>query len=365
MRLWRFLSSSALAGTGVLAWIGAVPAAEAQVLSTAAYCDLMSNYCIEEVLHNEDFCLAFVDDAVPGAMATGSLTDTSGNSLGCRMHYALLAETASGAGDESARLSACEKASLTGGEICGSFCDNYCDLAMATCNRDNNSAYGGTPLFMDSGTPPSPSRSHCESACAAYSDDVLEGVSQTDQLFGYGDTVQCRIHHLQAAVVEGQDNANAYGLHCGHARPESNDDLCSDIAEPNVINYCVFALEHCEGANALFPPSFAHGDCVNFMNTVLASGDYSQDGFMSFADSATNSVGCLNNRVMLATMDAATYCAEGDWDSRNWIPDGAAVCAASVAVPTSGKSGLVALGMLLLASGWFASERLRARRLRK
>ena len=363
MHLSRLFTSAASAGAALLMWLAAVPAAEAQMLSAAAYCDLMSNYCIEEVLHNEDFCLAFVDDAVPNAMALGSLSDVSGNSLGCRIQYALLAETASGAGDESARLAACEKAALTGGEVCGSFCDNYCDLAIATCNSDNNPSYGGTPLFMDGGSPPSPSRSACESACTAYSDEVLDGVSQTDQLFGYGDTVQCRIHHLQAAVVEGQENPNSYGLHCGHASPEANHDLCSDIAEPNVINYCVFALAHCEGDNALFPASFAHSDCVNFMNTVVSSGDYRQDGFSSFADSGTNSVGCLNNRVMLATMDPATYCAEGDWDSRNWIPNGAAVCVASVPLPSSSMRGLVVFTVLLLASGWVASQTLRARQL--
>jgi len=318
------------------------------MLSGAAYCDLMSRVCVEEVVHDEEFCLAFVADAVPGAISSGTLGDTSGNSLGCRIQYALAAETAQSAGDENARSEACEKASLTGGETCGSFCENYCDLAIQTCNAVNNSAYGGSPLFMSGGTP---SPSDCETACGVYPDTVLPGISQQEQLFGYGDTVQCRIHHLQAAVVEGQENANSYGLHCGHASPAADHDLCSDVAEPNVINYCVFALRHCEGTNALFPGFYAHNDCVNFMNLVVSGGDYTEDGFSSFADTDTNSVGCLNNRIMLSAVDANRYCGEGDWDSADWQPFGDAVCVESVGVTSSARGGRLGLGILLLGVG--------------
>ena len=90
------------------------------------------------------------------------------------------------------------------------------------------------------------------------------------------------------------------------------------------------------------------------MNLVVAAGDYTQEGFASFADSDTNSIGCLNNRIMLAAVDANTYCAEGDWDSRNWQPDGAAVCTASISVPSSAGEGRFTLGILLLACGLVA-----------
>lgn len=323
-------------------------ASRAQALTGAAYCDLMSDHCIEEVLHDEEFCLAFVLDAIPNAIPAGSLTDISGNTLGCRMNYALAAETADLSGDESARLEACAKASLTGGNTCGTYCENYCDLTLQFCNDVNNPPYPGTPLFMSGG---SPDRSACEASCALYSEDVLDGVSQSDQLFGYGDTVQCRIHHVQAAVVEGRDNLSSYSLHCGHASPAAEHDLCRDIAEPNVINYCVFALRHCEGDNALLEDTYEHSDCVNFMNKVVASGDYTEEGFASFADSDTNSIGCLNNRIMLAAVDANTYCAEGDWDSNNWQPAGDAVCIASVSLPSSAEEGRVTLGILLLVGG--------------
>ena len=95
----------------------------------------------------------------------------------------------------------------------------------------------------------------------------------------------------------------------------------------------------------------AHSDCVNFMNMVVANGDYTQEGFASFADTNTNSIGCLNNRIMLAAMDANTYCAEGDWDSSNWLPAGDAVCSGAIPVPSSAQEGRVALGVLLVCIG--------------
>ncbi|MFP8880290.1 MAG: hypothetical protein VCE43_12980 [Myxococcota bacterium] len=101
------------------------------------------------------------------------------------------------------------------------------------------------------------------------------------------------------------------------------------------------------------------------MNSVVASGDYTQDGFESFADSDTNSIGCLNNRIMLAAMDANTYCAEGDWDSTNWQPDGAAVCTASVSLPSSAGEGRIALGVLLFACGLAALGIARVRLFRR
>lgn len=318
--------------------------ASAQGLTCAAWCDLMSDHCPEEVLHDEAFCLDYCGHPDLDVMNPGSLSDVTGNTLGCRINHALKAEATSGAEREAH----CAAAAMTGDNVCGDYCEVYCGLALETCNPMNNAAYTGTPVFTTSGVP---SMAQCLTACAGYSEDVLDGVSQTDQLFGYGDTVQCRIHHLQAAVVEGQEQDSSYGLHCGHASPISASGLCSDIVEPNVINYCVFAVHHCTGADAILPPGTEHSDCVAILNGSVMAGDYSQDGFASFTDTATNSVGCLNNRIMLAAQDATTYCAQGDWDRANWVPAGAAVCAVpSASVPT-GPFGIWPLWLLLASLG--------------
>ena len=112
------------------------------------------------------------------------------------MHWARTAEEAS---DEESRLTACAAAHASGGGICGTYCELYCDLATEVCT-------GRSTLYAD--------RDECESACAAMGgeDQVLTNVSVSTQHFGYGDTVLCRLHHLQAAAI--QDNAR---LHCTHA----------------------------------------------------------------------------------------------------------------------------------------------------
>ena len=305
--------------------------AGAQALTCAAWCDLMSTNCPAEVLHDEAFCLDYCGHPFLDVLEPGSLTDTATNTLGCRINHALQAGATTGAEREAH----CAAAAMSGGDVCGSYCDVYCALTLETCNATNNPNYSGSPVFFAGGVP---SMGACLSACAGYPEDVLDGVSQTDQLFGYGDTVQCRLHHLQAAVVEGQDQPSAYGLHCGHAKPVSDSGLCSDIVEPNVINYCVFAVHHCTDDNAILPEGTEHADCVAILNGTVIAGDYRQDGFTSFTDTDTNSVGCLNNRIMLAAQDAATYCAVGDWDRENWVPAGAAVCAAATAAVPAGRT---------------------------
>lgn len=352
---WGLFRSSLRGGLGAFALL--IPAAAAaQPLTCGAWCSLVSQNCPEEVVHDEAFCNAYCQHPSFTVVPTGTAGDTANNTLACRIHHAVQAGTTSGA----TREAHCAAAALGGGDVCGSFCDVYCELALNVCTTANNPGFTGSSLFSSGGTP---SMSECQSACAGYPESVLAGVSQTDQVFGYGDSVQCRNHHLQAAVVEGQDQASAYALHCGHASPFSASDLCSDIVEPNVINYCVYALKHCQGPNALFPVSTAHADCVAFMNGVVANGDYRQDGFASFADSDTNSLGCLNNIIGLAPIDANTWCAKGDWDRAHWIPAGPAVCAAaSAAVPLSDDLPWILGAMLLVTAGalrFAAAERAR------
>ena len=121
--------------------------------------------------------------------------------------------------------------------------------------------------------------------------------------------------------------------------------------EPNVINYCVFALRHCGDENELFPGSYEHSDCVNFMNDVVSSGDYTEEGFTSFTDSDTNSIGCLNNRIMLAAMDSTTYCGQGQIDPAFWVPDGEGVCAAASSDVATGDFLPTALSLLIIGIG--------------
>ena len=319
-------------------------AADAQDLTCENYCSLLSTHCPEEVLHDEAFCLDYCNHPYLDPLPTGTAGDTSGNSLACRIHHAEAAASATGATKEAM----CAAAAMSGGETCGSYCDVYCHLALETCNTTHNPVYGGTELFAPGGTP---NMGQCQAACSGYPEDVLDGVSQTDQLFGYGDTVQCRLHHLEAAVVEGLTRNNAYGLHCGHASPSAADDLCSDNAEPNIINYCVFARYHCTGDEAIVADGTSQSDCVSALRPYVDDGFYEENGFASFADTDTNSVGCLNNRIMLAAMDSTTYCGQGQIDPAFWIPDGEGVCVAASSDVATGDALPTALSLLIIGIG--------------
>ena len=372
-RVWRFDGSdrrpkrspaliAVLAGSWIFfGWLAAPRPAVAADLTCAYYCASLAASCPEEVLHNVASCEAFCGHPELEALPAGTLGDTTGNTLGCRIHHADEAASRTGA----ARESFCAAASLAGGGTCGSYCENYCQIVVNTCNQANNADYpAGKAEYFDPDE--GETMASCLLECGGYATDVLTGISQTEGLFGYGDTVQCRLHHAHAAIIEGQDSDHNYGLHCEHASPSSTGETCSDAAPPNAVNYCAFALTHCTGANEIFPSGTGHSSCVSTVNTTASSGSYESGPFQSFTDNDTNSLGCLNYWIMLTPQDATLYCAKGDWDPANWQPGGDGVCIASVSVPALPDGSLplsvalaIAGAMVLGAAGIFARGRFR------
>jgi len=288
-------------------------------LTCESYCALMEANCMEDMLHPIESCLLYCDPSKFEPHPLGEEGDTSGNSLACRIHWA---EAAGHAESETARLSACASAHASGGDVCGDYCENYCHVSGQVCTEENT----GLDNYS--------SDAACRLACDGFATDVLDGISQTEQHFGYGDTVQCRLHHLEAALIEGAESAMAYNLHCPHASQRSSLETCSDSATPNVTNYCAFATTACgEGSANLFPdkpedeslPDY----CSSQLNALVdaAAPSYREDPFESFADTATNSLGCLNYWIMLAPLDPETYCPLADWDPEHWeSAGGAGVC---------------------------------------
>jgi hypothetical protein len=116
------------------------------------------------------------------AFLLGSLNDTSGNTLGCRAHYALLAAT---------DTTQCAAAGPSGGARCGSNCDAYCALMERVCPT----------VFDDVST--------CRVGCLK-----MAGVDETNYKYGgSGDNLQCRIYHATFGA-EGFPE-----IHCPHASP--------------------------------------------------------------------------------------------------------------------------------------------------
>ena len=111
----------------------------------------------------------------------GSPGDASGNSLHCRLTHAEFALTFPGE-----RRSECPAAGPGGDGVCGENCEGYCSLMLGECSDYD-------------------SRETCLEACRGVPDLGGFDISTVE-----GDSMQCRLYHLNAAAV-------APETHCRHA----------------------------------------------------------------------------------------------------------------------------------------------------
>lgn len=155
------------------------------------YCFYSNTHCAE--LHAyEDIasCVSACDKLMPRGGASAA---ADGNSVECRIRYAV---EAAKTGDAAS----CAPADVHGNDVCGSWCEVYCDLMEANCE-------GEPSAYAD--------RDACLSACEGFADD---GDPEDDS----GNTVQCRIYH--AGIPALRDAANE----CGYAAEESTN-FCIDV----------------------------------------------------------------------------------------------------------------------------------------
>jgi hypothetical protein len=107
--------------------------------------------------------------------AVGTVDTSGGNSIACRQHYAQLVEQGT-----TSRAAGCPNAGPSGNDVCGTWCDNYCQLALRNCTGPNE-LYADVPS--------------CMAACSGLASTGQPG----DQT---GDSVQCRIYHLGIAATD-------------------------------------------------------------------------------------------------------------------------------------------------------------------
>ncbi len=152
----------------------------------AAYCDEVTMTCTGD---NADYasrdeciqvCTGLGWAAGDAVSASGP---ASGDTIGCRTYHGGVPATADPA-------THCPHAGETGGNVCGTWCENYCGAAMAVCT-------GGDAIYT--------SMDECMTACAAF--DATGSIGDTS-----GDTVQCRLYHLGVGLRTGDT-----GTHCPHA----------------------------------------------------------------------------------------------------------------------------------------------------
>ncbi len=163
----------------------------------ASYCDTITANCTDANAQyaDHDACMAYCQTWA--SLEAGTAADTDVNTIGCRTYHAGVA-----ADDPGLH---CDHAGPSGGGVCGTWCDNYCDLMDHNCTGAN-AQYS----WYD----------HCQNACAFMDDTDVAGATG-------GNTVQCRIYHAGVAGSD-VDNGSA-ATHCPHAG-ESGDGVCASAA---------------------------------------------------------------------------------------------------------------------------------------
>ena len=166
----------------------------------AVYCRQITDTCTGENAQyaSEESCL---DLCAGYGWPAGSIEVDDDNTIGCRTKHAQYAALAANDGEAAQVAAHCRHAGPTGGDVCGRWCDVYCDAALHICQTD--------PLYEEI--------EQCRGVCEGISDEGLPGDT-------VGNSVQCRIYHLGAA----SDGGVAEVAHCPHASVESTPDTCGD-----------------------------------------------------------------------------------------------------------------------------------------
>jgi hypothetical protein len=170
-------------------------------LNCQTYCDTITAACTgangqyQDPAHCTGTCNAFT----PGAAAT----ETSGDTLGCRIYHA---QNAMLTGDVATH---CPHAGPVGAKVdaatgtCGTDpCSDFCALDAKVCGTDAAPVTGVTNRYTTVDA--------CKMACANF--DKMTAYSSTAP---NRDTLACRINHLTNAAANSA-NVTMWNLHCGH-----------------------------------------------------------------------------------------------------------------------------------------------------
>jgi hypothetical protein len=160
-------------------------------LDCASYCAEVAANCTTT---HEQFTDSATCMGTCAAYPVGAVSDTSGNTLGCRYYH--------GGAAMADPTTHCPHAGLTGGDndptdatagTCGEACDNFCTVALAVC-MGQPSAYA--------------TKDDCMMECKQFAPDATDYNTSDTGNNDYG----CRVYHLTAASAD----ASSAATHCPH-----------------------------------------------------------------------------------------------------------------------------------------------------
>jgi len=255
-----------------------------------AYCNITKKACVgaAAIFSLDPVCMA----ACAAFNMSGTIADTAGNTAFCHLYHAgaALADPATH----------CAHASPSGNGVCGSKCENYCQISSQTCTGTTNKLYADMPT------------------CLGFCGTIPTAGNYSDQA---GNSVDCRIYHASAASALALPN-----VHCPHAS-HSGGSVCGAYCD----EYCYLAATYCTGANSL-----------NFATTaacMTACAGLKTTGL--FGDTAGDSIQCRIYHLAAAKVlnDAATHCPHGNITSGSGVCGGAVTTSTTAGTSKTDKTG--------------------------
>ena len=184
-----------------LADAGAADAEAGSSFTCKGYCEALAKNCtgVQQEYISNDVCETMCSHFEPGRPG-----EQTNDSLACRVYHA----------NEAAKDPAthCSQAGPLGAGTCSSQpCSAFCSLTFTLCQPKGLFPYdGGEPA--------------CRTSCAGYTylttGDAGDASGPVgDIVFAAGDTLNCRIYHLESAYEVG--NPQAPTTHCPHTAAQS------------------------------------------------------------------------------------------------------------------------------------------------
>lgn len=218
------------------------------------YCDTVMERCagVNKVYSSREACLSVCRVLEPG----GPTDPAKANTVLCR--NALIANSTEPDVD-------CSFAGPGGGNLCGSDCEAYCQLWIASC-----------PAI------PTHDVDECVRQCGALEREP--GGFSVSGLFVKGDSFQCRLYYASEAS---RDPAN-----CKNAAiaPANSEVLCTDVPTdpPECEDYCRITMVACTGDNALYE---SDAQCLAACEALPLGMNADSNGLIR-SNTPNNSIGC-------------------------------------------------------------------------
>ena len=249
---------------------GAEQCVDAPDPTCESYCQTVQEACTGDNAQYADEAECIAHCSAYAAWPTGANGDTAGNTIGCRSYHAGVAL------QEDAALH-CAHAGPSGGNVCGSWCEVYCDLSDKNCTGDDT-------LYDDDAA--------CLAGCEGFSEEGAAGDAE-------GDTIQCRIYHLGVA---GNDDGGGAGTHCPHGSADGGG-VCSGEPDPVTCeSYCELVTTGCTGENDQYPTA-GYDECVAYCSS------WAKLPLGEAADTSGNTVGCREYHAGVAADNPELHCA--------------------------------------------------------